>query len=191
MNETCKQSLLWKCKALRWEVNPKPLARQTWNLFVRLTGWHQFSEKPTVLFQTRHAGRMIVITKKLSHFCQNVWKYKLKTLLRRLKILLRWVLIQLWDEWPKCSVTKMSQQEVTKMFQRKNRIQMQVQLFYIKKLWTTNETELGYCSLFLRLSSQLVMFLAMSAMTVVITLIAVWKPHDLWNKYKLLMVLFK
>jgi len=33
--------------------------------------------------------------KKLSHFDQNVWKFRLKTLLR-------WVLIQLWYRWPKC-----------------------------------------------------------------------------------------
>ena len=33
--------------------------------------------------------------KKLSHFGQNVWKYRLKTLLWR-------VLMQQWDKWPKC-----------------------------------------------------------------------------------------
>jgi len=33
--------------------------------------------------------------KKLSHFGQNVWKYRLK--------ILQWrVSIQLWDKWPKC-----------------------------------------------------------------------------------------
>ena len=34
------------------------------------------------------------MTEKNCHFHQNVWKYRLKITL--------WVLIQLWDKWPKC-----------------------------------------------------------------------------------------
>ena len=51
---------------------------------------------------------------KLSHFHQNVWKYRLKTLLL-------WVLIQLWDKWPKCFSGQNFSEKMTEMSQRKNR----------------------------------------------------------------------
>ena len=52
--------------------------------------------------------------KQLSHFGQNVSKYTVGS-----EILLRRVLIHLWDEWSKCSVTKMSQQKWPKCLSEK------------------------------------------------------------------------
>jgi len=50
----------------------------------------------TNLFFFRHRPkRFWNDRKKFSHFGQNVWKYRLKTLLWR-------VLMQQWDKWPKC-----------------------------------------------------------------------------------------
>ena len=46
-------------------------------------------------FLVKRLKRFLNDQKKFSHFGQNVWKCRLKTLLWQ-------VLIQLWDKWPKC-----------------------------------------------------------------------------------------
>ena len=46
------------------------------------------------------------MTKKFGHFGQNVWKNRPETLLQ-------WILIQLWDKWPKCFSEKNKEQNRT------------------------------------------------------------------------------
>jgi len=53
--EMCKQSLLRKHKAPRWEANPQPLAWQTWDISVMLPGRRRLSDTLTALFKPRHA----------------------------------------------------------------------------------------------------------------------------------------
>jgi len=48
---------LRKPKAPSQEVNPQPLAWQTWNPSIRLPGQCQLSDKVTTLFKPRHARR--------------------------------------------------------------------------------------------------------------------------------------
>jgi len=53
--ETCKQSLLGKCKAPRWEANQKPSAQQMWSTSAMLPGQRHLSGKLTALFEPHHA----------------------------------------------------------------------------------------------------------------------------------------
>jgi len=48
---------LRKHKAPRQEVNPQPLAWQTWNLSIRLPDQFHLIHKVTGLFELRHARR--------------------------------------------------------------------------------------------------------------------------------------
>jgi len=56
---------------------------------------HKYLALGTLLFFSGHRQKRFWNDKKIKSFSQNVWKYRLNTLLG-------WVLIQLWDKRPKC-----------------------------------------------------------------------------------------